>query len=70
MASSTQKGAHTMADTQAHATWMKENTVKLSLRFQKSTDSDIIEFLDGRPKQATIKAALREYIENHKDRPE
>lgn len=48
---------------------MKENTVKLSLRFQKSTDSDIIEFLDGRPKQATNKAALREYIENHKDRP-
>lgn len=66
----TPKGARPMADTEAHAAWMKENTVTLSLRFQKRTDSDIIQFLEGKSKQATIKAALREYMKNHEDRPE
>ena len=66
----TPKGARTMSDTEAHAAWMKENTVTLSLRFQKRTDSDILQFLDGKPRQATIKAALREYIQNHENRPE
>ena len=59
-----------MPEPAAHAAWQKENTVKLSLRFQKGTDSDIIQFLEGKPRQATIKAALREFMKNHEDRPE
>jgi len=63
----TPKGAQAMADTKAHAAWQKENTVMVSVRLQKSTDSDILEFLDGKSKQAVIKEALREYM---KSRPE
>lgn len=66
----TPKGARPMADTEAHAAWMRENTKRISLRFQKSTDADIIQFLEDKPPQATIKAALREYMKNHEDRPE
>jgi len=54
-----------MAATDAYKKWAKENTVVYSLRFQKSTDADIIEYLADKPKQTTIKTALREYIKNH-----
>lgn len=50
--------------------WKKANTVTFSLRLQKGTDADLLELLSKGPKQTIIKAALREYIENHKDRPE
>ncbi len=36
------------------------------MRLQKSTDAGILEFLSGKTKQTIIKAALREYMENHK----
>lgn len=46
-------------------------TVMLSMRLQKSTDADIIEYLNakterGASRQGIIKAAIREYITNHK----
>ena len=49
------------------AAWQKENTVMLSMRLQKSTDGDILSYLEGKPKQTIIKLALREYMENHKE---
>lgn len=55
-----------MPASEAYKKWAKEKTVVISLRFQKSTDADIIEYLEGKSKQGTIKAALREYIANHK----
>lgn len=42
--------------------WNKENTVFIGIRLQKSTDSDIIEYLEDKPKQTTIKKALRHLI--------
>lgn len=39
--------------------WDKENTVFVGLKLQKSTDSDIIEYLQDKPKQTAIKKALR-----------
>ena len=40
----------------------------VSMRLQKSTDADILKYLDGKPRQTVIKTALREYIQNHPDR--
>ena len=37
--SKTVKGERKMADTAAHSAWMKENTVVISIRLQKNTDS-------------------------------
>lgn len=56
-----------MYESDAKRKWQKENTVQVPLKLQKSTDADIIEYLDGKVKNAVIKAALREYIENHKE---
>lgn len=41
------------------AEWDKQNTVFIGIKLQKSTDSDIIEYLQDKPKQTTIKKALR-----------
>ena len=52
------------------AAWQKENTVMLSMRLQKTTDKDILSYLDGKQKQTIIKLALREYMNNHKEEKE
>ena len=39
----------------------------IGVKLQKSTDSDILKFLEGKQNQTTIKLALREYMENHKE---
>ena len=51
-----------------------EKTVVFSMRLQKSTDADILEYLAahedkaaGISRQGLFKKALREYMENHKD---
>jgi uncharacterized protein (DUF4415 family) len=56
-----------MGDTEKQRAWQKENTVMVAMRLQKSTDADILQFLEGKQKQTVIKLALREYIENHKE---
>lgn len=58
-----------MPASEAYKKWAKEKTVMYSLRFQRSTDADIIEFLSDKPRQATIKEALREYMKNHAEVP-
>lgn len=42
--------------------WEKANTELISVRLQKSTDADILSYLDGKSKQGEIKSALRERI--------
>lgn len=45
----------------------RENTVRMSLKFNKNTDADIIAVLErSGNKQGMIKAALREYMIRHK----
>ena len=43
--------------------WDKENTVHVSVKLQKTTDADIIEFLDGKSRQTVIKEALRRMMQ-------
>ena len=43
--------------------WDKENTVHVSIKLQKTTDADIIEFLDGKSRQTVIKEALRRMMQ-------
>lgn len=46
-----------------HAQWEKENAMRFSVKFLKSTDADIIAYLKTvSSKQGAIKAALRYYI--------
>ena len=66
----TTRGARRMPDSEAKKRWMKENTKIISFKVMNKSDADIIEYLKTVPVATTIKAALREYIENHKDRPE
>lgn len=54
-----------MAESEAYKKWSREKTVMISVRLQKSTDAEILSYLEGKPKQTTIKAALKEYIKNH-----
>jgi hypothetical protein len=39
--------------------WDKENTVQISIKLQRTTDADIIAFLNGKSKQTVIKESLR-----------
>lgn len=57
-----------MADTAKQREWQKKNTVMVGVRFQRSTDADIIEFLDGKRPQPEIKRILREYIAMQKEK--
>ena len=52
--------------------WKAEKTVVFSMRLQKSTDADILEYLAahedkaaGISRQGLFKKALREYMANH-----
>ena len=57
-----------MPESDAKKRWQKENTVFVGIKLQKSTDADILNYLEGKQNQTEIKKALREYIENHKDK--
>lgn len=54
-----------MYESEAKRKWQKENTVFIGVKLQKSTDADILKFLEGKQNQTTIKIALREYMKNH-----
>ena len=47
--------------------WDKENTVQISIKLQRTTDADIIAFLDGKSKQTVIKEALRRMMKEEND---
>ena len=45
----------------------QKNSVRIYVRFYKSTDADLIEYCKSLDNvQGTVKQALREYKENHK----
>ena len=57
-----------MPDSPAKKAWMKENSKMYSLKIMKRTESDILEFLEQQERPvSTIKVAIREYIQNHKE---
>ena len=61
-----------MPDSEAKRKWIKENTVIFSVKIMKKSEADILDLLDrnlakGISKNTTIKLALREFIQNHKE---
>lgn len=61
-----------MVDSEAKKKWDKDNMVFVGFKLfrevkGKRNDQDIIDFLEGKVKGEVIKAALREYIESHKE---
>ena len=54
-----------MPDSPAKKKWLKDNSKPISFRLMLKGDADIIEYLETVPTATTIKAALREYMENH-----
>ena len=56
-----------MPESEAKTRWMRENSTNLTIKFMHKSDADILAFLEGKTKAAVIKAALREYMENHKE---
>ena len=57
-----------MGETETRKAWLKENTVRFSMKLQKSTDADILQYLEGKNVQGEIKKGLRVLIEMQKDR--
>ncbi|MCI8921976.1 MAG: hypothetical protein HFE88_08970 [Acutalibacter sp.] len=49
-----------MAETQARKEWTKENTTFVGLKLNNRTDKDILEALEGKPKQTEIKRLIRQ----------
>ena len=47
-----------------HTQWQKENTMYVGLRLFKTTDSDIINALDGKQKGTEIKRLIRLGLEH------
>lgn len=48
-----------MGESEAKKKWQKENTVFVGVKLQKSTDKDIVEYLEGKNRNDTVKKALR-----------
>ena len=56
-----------MPDSEAKKEWMRKNARIISIKMMLKGDADILEFLQDKPTATTIKAALREYMKNHKE---
>lgn len=55
-----------MPDYESKKKWDKANVLFVTVKLFASTDADIREFLEGKPRSTIIKIALREYMERHK----
>lgn len=61
-----------MADCEAKKKWDKEYVLFVTTKLfrtvgEKTNDQDIIDYLEGKSRGTVIKAALREYMANHKE---
>lgn len=56
-----------MADPPSKIKWDKENVRVITFKLFKKNDGDIIEYLSTHDTAKTIRIALREYLENHKN---
>lgn len=57
-----------MPESEAKKKWMKENTTVITVKFTHSTEQELLDFLRSGKPATILKAALREYMENHKDK--
>lgn len=53
-------------ETQARKNWTKENTTFVGLKLNNNTDKDILQALEGKPKQTEIKRLIRQGIQQEK----
>lgn len=58
-----------MPDSEAKRRWIAENTTTITLKLNNRTDADILDALDGKPKQTEIKRMVRDTIEREKSAP-
>ena len=56
-----------MPDSPSKRKWDAENLVIITIKFQRRKDQDVIDYLEGKNKRDTICAALRYYMEHHKE---
>lgn len=56
-----------MPDTEWKKNWDKENVVFCTTKFFRSSDADILEFLEGKQRATEIKKALRLLIETERN---
>lgn len=63
----TYKEHRRMPESEARKEWTKKNTVHISAKLQRSTDADILSYLEGKNNQTEIKKALRLLIEKEKE---
>lgn len=55
-----------IADSEAKRAWIKENTTFIGLKLNNRTDADILDALEGKPKQSEIKRLLRIALQSEK----
>ena len=63
-----QRGGDPMPDSEAKKRWIKENSKIVTIKMMNKGDKDIMDYLEDKPTATTIKAALREYMQNHPDK--
>ncbi len=56
-----------MPDAPSKKKWDAANVRIMTVKFMRKKDQDVIDYLEGRNKHDVICAALREYMENHKE---
>ena len=61
-----------MSDSEAKKAWARDNMMLVGLKLHRKYDADLVEYLTSLAdkKQATIKAALREYMAAHNEAPQ
>ena len=56
-----------MPERESKEKWARENSTKITIKFLHKGDADLLEYLGKHAKATVIKAALREYMQNHPD---
>ena len=55
-----------MPDSEAKRAWAAQNTTFIGLKLNNNTDADILEALEGKPRQTEIKRLVRAGMEAEK----
>lgn len=57
-----------MADSEAKKAWIKANTTTVTLKLNHNTDGDLLEALQGKPRQTEIKKLMRIALQSEKQK--
>ena len=56
-----------MPDSEKKKAWIKANTIQATVKLNRNTDKEIIEYFGDKIPASVIKAALIEYMKNHRE---